>query len=98
MQEGIIHLDFSPAKNCENPYDSYGVICVKCNKCGRFDKKCINCETRTKKVSMDRIVKWKLIQLYDGWFWVCPKCQKLFSEKEITEVVPCKEKDFKKRR
>ena len=25
------------AKNCKNP-DSYGEICVRCNKCGRFDK------------------------------------------------------------
>lgn len=25
-------------KECVNP-DSYGMICVLCNKCGRFDKK-----------------------------------------------------------
>ncbi len=23
-------------KNCQNPYDSYGEICVGCNCCGRF--------------------------------------------------------------
>jgi len=31
-----IHIDYAPVKCCKNP-DTYGVICVKCNKCGRFD-------------------------------------------------------------
>jgi len=26
------------AKDCKNKQESYGEICVKCNKCGRFDK------------------------------------------------------------
>ena len=26
------------SKNCKNLSESYGEICVKCNKCGRFDK------------------------------------------------------------
>ena len=30
-------IDIGVAKNCKNP-DSYGEICVRCNKCGRFDK------------------------------------------------------------
>ena len=25
-------------KNCQNPYDSYGMICVGCNCCGEIDK------------------------------------------------------------
>lgn len=28
-------IDFAPTKGCNNP-DSYGTICVQCNKCGRF--------------------------------------------------------------
>ena len=24
--------------DCQNLGESYGVICVRCNKCGRFDK------------------------------------------------------------
>ena len=27
-------IDYEVAENCENP-DSYGMICVKCGKCGR---------------------------------------------------------------
>lgn len=34
-----IHLDFAVTKDCKNPEESYGEICVKCNRCGRFDKK-----------------------------------------------------------
>lgn len=29
--------DIGALENCKNP-DSFGEICVKCNKCGRFDK------------------------------------------------------------
>lgn len=31
-----IHIDFSVADDCKNLEDSYGEICVRCNKCGRF--------------------------------------------------------------
>lgn len=30
--------DYPPLDNCENEH-SYGEICLKCNKCGRFNKK-----------------------------------------------------------
>ena len=32
----MIHVSLGAMKNCVNP-DSYGVICVRCNQCGRFD-------------------------------------------------------------
>lgn len=32
-----VHIDHSPLKDCKNPQDSYGMICVKCNQCRRFD-------------------------------------------------------------
>jgi len=35
---GYGHIDIPPVDDCKNP-DSYGMICVKCNECGRFDKK-----------------------------------------------------------
>jgi hypothetical protein len=35
----MIHIDFSIRKDCKNLQDSFGEICVKCNACGRFDKK-----------------------------------------------------------
>lgn len=34
--EGV-HVDIAPIKGCKNVW-SFGEICVKCNKCGRFDK------------------------------------------------------------
>lgn len=30
----MIFVDYDVAENCENP-DSYGMVCVKCGKCGR---------------------------------------------------------------
>lgn len=35
----MIHVDYSPVENCQSLELTYGEICVKCNKCGRFDKK-----------------------------------------------------------
>ena len=31
-----MHIDIGVTENCKNP-DSYGMICVWCNECGRFD-------------------------------------------------------------
>lgn len=31
-------IDYGVTKDCVNS-DSYGEICVKCNQCGRFNKK-----------------------------------------------------------
>lgn len=31
-----MHVDIGVTENCKNP-DSYGVICVWCNECGRFN-------------------------------------------------------------
>lgn len=39
MKKMDIHCDFAVVKDCKNLEDSYGEICVKCNKCGRFDEK-----------------------------------------------------------
>lgn len=33
-----IHICKSVMSNCQNPYDSYGEICVGCNCCGRIDE------------------------------------------------------------
>lgn len=30
-------MDMGAFQNCQNLEESYGEICVKCNKCGRFD-------------------------------------------------------------
>ena len=31
----LLHIHYPPTEDCKNP-DSYGMICVKCNECGRF--------------------------------------------------------------
>ena len=33
----LLHLCMGVTNKCVNP-DSYGCICVRCNRCGRFDK------------------------------------------------------------
>ena len=33
----MVFVDYRPIKGCKNP-KSFGEICVKCNKCGRFKK------------------------------------------------------------
>lgn len=32
----MIHFDIAALDGCENLMESYGEICVRCNKCGRF--------------------------------------------------------------
>ena len=49
----MIFVDYSALDNCKNIEASYGEICVKCNRCGRFSQR-QNDET-TKKV--DEIFK-----------------------------------------
>ena len=36
----IFHFDVGVIKGCKNLEESYGTICVKCNRCGRFDDEC----------------------------------------------------------
>lgn len=36
-----MHIDYSVLDNCKNLKDSYGEICVQCNKCGRFCEGCV---------------------------------------------------------
>ena len=87
---------------CRNLEDSYGEICVHCNKCKRFDfvVRCVNCGTK-KKVSFSVPRGWADIEFYDGWFNVCTKCKKYFTKeelrKELQAVIPCKRRNFKRR-
>lgn len=43
-----MHLSLGITNNCKNLEDSYGVICVRCNQCGRF--KTISTEEALKEV------------------------------------------------
>ena len=37
-KEPPVFIDSAPLKDCKNTAESYGEICVKCNKCGRFGR------------------------------------------------------------
>lgn len=60
--------------NCKNLLDSYGEICVHCNRCGRFDLICNICGHRSKP----RYFKfWERVECIDKFrVLVCPKCKR----------------------
>ena len=35
-------IDFAPVKDCKSQSETYGEICIRCNKCGRFDEGGVN--------------------------------------------------------
>lgn len=37
-QMNIVFDDYAALENCENLEESYGEICLHCDKCGRFNK------------------------------------------------------------
>jgi hypothetical protein len=61
-----VHIDISPIKGCKCPEDTYGMLCVKCNKCGRFDeRKCERCR--------HWLLKSKRCKIYHGRKEPCKK-------------------------
>ena len=34
----VVHIDYPPTKNCKHPEWTYGLLCVKCGECGRFER------------------------------------------------------------
>lgn len=54
LQNAIRIIDNAVSNNCKNLSESYGEICVKCNKCGRFDKHIGKAESEERNVG-DRI-------------------------------------------
>lgn len=40
----VIHIDYPPIDECKHPEWTYGLLCVKCGGCGRFEE----CYTRNK--------------------------------------------------
>ena len=44
-----IYVSYAVTDDCKNLAESYGEICVQCNKCGRFDK-----EEEESEVESDR--------------------------------------------
>jgi len=90
-----MHVSLAPVPGCTNP-DSYGMVCVKCNRCGRFNALCVNCGTEGLPTE-----EWGTIELYDGWFRVCPACRQYFTEEELRPrlqaVIPLRREEFERR-
>ena len=83
-----MHIDFSVLEDCQNLYDSYGEICVKCNCCGRFDES-------TKLEAQLKMHKEQLKENIDfgGWWEECNELQEAnvkanieYHEREIKDV------------
>ena len=57
-----IHISLNVSEECINLVDTYGMICIKCNACGRFDKK-------TQKECALKMYKRHLKEKenFDGW-------------------------------
>lgn len=75
---------YVPIKNCKSPLETYGMICVKCNKCHRFnpDWTCPLCRIRTR--AMKSIETWRAIETFDVLrLPVCPNCQHHFTKEEL---------------
>ncbi len=101
-----VHLCYPPIKGCKNP-DTYGEICVQCNKCHRFNPNwtCLNCGKRTRAMVSRKT--WQAVELYDVFRApICPNCQPLFTKEErgiadlafpYPETIPVHKKDFVRR-
>ena len=97
-------IDCVPLSNCKNQMATYGEICVRCNKCHRFDLYCLNCGKRTGAIGSYKT--WKFVELMDIFrIPVCPTCQKYFTPEEMAlnrewwdrDVIPVYRKDFQRR-
>ena len=100
-----IHFDYKPMAGCKNP-DSYGEICVKCNKCERFTYMflCRNCLAE-KESAFIKPEKWGYVEFYNMLRApICDKCLSLFTKEEIVtdgishQVISCKVADFETRK
>lgn len=103
-----IHISYIPIKDCRHPELTYGAICIKCGKCGRYDEKyrCVNCGFTEGKKPLDVYKNWGSIEFIDVFAApICPRCKPLFKKEDRSQVAPWwanKElgyrKDFKPRK
>lgn len=71
----ILHISYSTNKNCINP-ESFGVICVKCNGCGKIDE-------TTKYQSQLKIYERQLEERYNFDRWADEEDLRKIQEKNI---------------
>ena len=93
-------------KDCMNLKDSYGEICVRCNKCGRFDTtwKCVNCKLERKGKTYKLPRGWRRVEFFDSFREsICTKCKRYFKAELIKpgeyshKVISCKVANLKER-
>ena len=78
-------IDFAPIKECKN-LDTFGIICVKCNQCGRFNdkknfRKTIEGIYQAEPYCKIHRVKLPFVRIENGVeIYYCPKCRKEYCE------------------
>lgn len=73
-----LHISRPVVDNCKN-IDSYGMICVGCNQCGRYTQICVNCGVWERDIR--KLAEWSSIEFYNVFAApICPKCIPLFPE------------------
>lgn len=95
----MLFIDYAPVKNCKSPMETYGEICIKCNKCGRFNGKCLVCSKVIKPED-----EYIFVELYDVFADpVCKgKCKSFikkhgkWDEKYQKYFIDMNKKEFKK--
>jgi len=70
------HICISALKNCKNPLESYGEICVHCNKCHRYDVHCLICGKLLNNMPESNIIT---VEFYDSFCeYICKSHEHLF--------------------
>ena len=81
------HICFSVKKDCQNLYDSYGMICVHCNCCGRIDPKTkLQCQLELAKRQLEES------QQFDGWCTDYPAVNAMQHENVAADIEYFKDK------
>lgn len=82
---GEFLIDFPVMKDCVNPY-SFGMICVQCNACGRFDK-------TTQKEAQLRLYRELLEDRLNFQYWADNEELRAIQEKNIaSDIEYCRKK------
>ena len=93
----MVHVDYAVIDGCKNLEESYGEICVQCNKCGRFS--CDKCRYQKKLVKYDYSQGGCIHTEQEGFACLAPE---IVSEGQVTWMVGQEGKDgcecFKERK
>ena len=74
-------MSLAPIKYCKNPLDAYGMICVHCNKCGRFNIECCICNKILKPE--DKVINIEFTDVFCDY--ACKRHKNLFKGMDTYE-------------